>query len=349
MEASHCSATPSRRAESALTCRSTFRPEIERKIERLLILADQPVLSGRSPQLRCSTRLPRACERDAALCEEVRALSRVGFTRTAGISYASLTACGDLGRRYAAAESSRHELAKRLRGAAVRVLAAGATTSSLTRRRAGVRRRDDADGHRRSIGLEFAQLDVGYRDRRWSPFQDSAMLLQHASRDDAVGDDLELRAAHASEASLRSFSRGDERIAPTSRFEGGTTVGNAAVRRDCICRSSRSPGWSLGVSAHHAVRRRRARQTRSASLLDAFFNPSDNDNTGTDGGLRQPSRLVHVAVRCSATRSARRVLRVRRRRHVDVRAISARQHARCRPASHVPTLGEQFVCHVRAQ
>ena len=48
-----------------------------------------------------------------------------------------------------------------------------------------------------SIGSEYAQLDVGYRDRRWSPFQDSAMLLSTQARDDAVGDDLELHAAHA--------------------------------------------------------------------------------------------------------------------------------------------------------
>ncbi len=68
-------------------------PEIERKIERLLILADAPVLSRPIAAATVLDALPRACERDAALCEEVRRYLS-SFTRTAGISYATLTASG---------------------------------------------------------------------------------------------------------------------------------------------------------------------------------------------------------------------------------------------------------------
>ena len=66
-------------------------PEIERKIERLLILADQPLLTRPITAAAVFDALPKACERDAALCDEVkRYLS--GFMRTAGISHASLAA-----------------------------------------------------------------------------------------------------------------------------------------------------------------------------------------------------------------------------------------------------------------
>ena len=71
-------------------------PEIERKIERLLILADTPVLSRPIAAATVLDALPRACERDAALCEEVRRYLS-SFTRTAGISYATLTASGTSG------------------------------------------------------------------------------------------------------------------------------------------------------------------------------------------------------------------------------------------------------------
>jgi len=47
-------------------------PEIERKIERVLILADQPTLKRPFAAATVIDALPRACERDRVLCEEVR-------------------------------------------------------------------------------------------------------------------------------------------------------------------------------------------------------------------------------------------------------------------------------------
>ena len=47
-------------------------PEIERKIERVLILADQPALRRPIAAATVLDALPQACERDAALCEDVR-------------------------------------------------------------------------------------------------------------------------------------------------------------------------------------------------------------------------------------------------------------------------------------
>ena len=47
-------------------------PEIERKVEQVLILGGQPVLTRPVPIARVMQALPKACERNARLCAEVR-------------------------------------------------------------------------------------------------------------------------------------------------------------------------------------------------------------------------------------------------------------------------------------
>src|SRR6185295_3618568 len=71
-------------------------PEFERKIERLLILADRPILTRPIAAATVLDALPKACERDAQLCEEVREYL-AGFMRSAGISYLSASIGGGSG------------------------------------------------------------------------------------------------------------------------------------------------------------------------------------------------------------------------------------------------------------
>ena len=66
-------------------------PEIERKIERVLLLAGQPALKKPFAAAMVLDALPAACERDAALCNDVR-IYLSSLTRTAGISYLSAAA-----------------------------------------------------------------------------------------------------------------------------------------------------------------------------------------------------------------------------------------------------------------
>src|SRR6185295_11090049 len=63
-------------------------PEIERKIERLLMLADRPILTRPIAAATVLDALPKACERDPQLCDDVREYL-AGFMRSAGISYLS--------------------------------------------------------------------------------------------------------------------------------------------------------------------------------------------------------------------------------------------------------------------
>src|SRR5207248_9688883 len=52
--------------------RSNLDPQIERQVERVLILADKPVMRRPIPAAVVLDALPKACEADATLCERVR-------------------------------------------------------------------------------------------------------------------------------------------------------------------------------------------------------------------------------------------------------------------------------------
>ena len=328
-----------------LSCRSNISPEIERKIERVLILAEQPVLRRPIAAATVLDALPRACERDAALCEDVRRYL-TSLTRTAGISYATLDGERHVGRRYAAAESPRHELAKRLRSRRCGVLAAR-RLRSRNGRRAGLRRRDDADGD----GREHRPRILADRHR----LSRSALVAvsrqrdaaQHASRDAAVGDDLELHAVHAREATLRSIHRGDERI-HQHRVRRRHDHRRAAARRIALvdraaARAGRSAsGASCNTAAAIAA-------TRSAICSMRFSIPADNDNTGTSEEFGNQVASFTSQFVLGEPVAGRRVLRVRRRGHVHDRATCGSATRRCRPASRFRSSGERSLGDVRAQ
>src|SRR6185295_9961192 len=64
-------------------------PEMERQIERVLILADKPILTRPIAAAAVLDALPDACSRDAVLCQEVRRyLAR--YMRNWGLTEASL-------------------------------------------------------------------------------------------------------------------------------------------------------------------------------------------------------------------------------------------------------------------
>src|SRR5213075_2983010 len=64
-------------------------PEIERAIERLLILADVPVLKRPIAAATVFDALDRGCERDALLCEQVKRYL-ASYMRTAAVEHLSV-------------------------------------------------------------------------------------------------------------------------------------------------------------------------------------------------------------------------------------------------------------------
>lgn len=149
-------------------------PQMERQIERVLILADRPILSRPIAAATVLDALPAACRIDQVLCSQVRGyLNR--YMRKFNVDHASVEgASGDSARpapnRYGMPYESAWE-----------VSAGGhwQVHDHVILSVGGVAYEDEAipAGSMLSLGFDFAQLDVGYRPRWYSPLTDSAMLI----------------------------------------------------------------------------------------------------------------------------------------------------------------------------
>jgi hypothetical protein len=153
-------------------------PEIERKIERVLVLGGQPVLTRPVPVDRVMLALHKARRLDRPLCAEVeRYLDR--YFRSAGVTHASAEA--------AAAKHSTTTLPNERGERADSPWSASAAAfyrpfDHVLLTAAGVgyggtESRFNPAGSMASLGDEYVQLDVGYRDHWLSPLTDSSMLL----------------------------------------------------------------------------------------------------------------------------------------------------------------------------
>jgi hypothetical protein len=159
-------------------------PEIERKIERVLILGGEPLLTRPVPIARVMQALPRACERDARLCAQVRHyLDR--YFQTAAVTHSSA--------ELDAANSASRVLLPNQHGEPVNSLFDVSSVASyrpfdnLLLSAGGVGYggqgggRFNWDGTMLSLGDEYMQLDAGYRDQWLSPLTDSSMLISTAA------------------------------------------------------------------------------------------------------------------------------------------------------------------------
>jgi hypothetical protein len=151
-------------------------PDIERKIERVLILADKPVMRRPIAAAVVLDALPKACQQDADLCNEVRQyLER--FMHKAGVSAARVEGAVTSGHssrpdpnhhgmpldsRWDVNASAYYQPSDYLliNGGVVGYQGRWAPTGSVV-----------------SMGTEYLQLDVGFRDHWLSPNSDSSMLM----------------------------------------------------------------------------------------------------------------------------------------------------------------------------
>jgi hypothetical protein len=152
-------------------------PEVERDIERVLILADRTVMTRPIPAATVLEALPIICRdgRERALCRRVRGhLNR--YMADLGLDHASVEAAGVDGaavslpnRRGMLSDSSWQ----------VAALAHWQPFDHMLVSLGGVAYDDDAvaSGSMVGLGWEYAQLDVGYRAHWFSPFENSAMLI----------------------------------------------------------------------------------------------------------------------------------------------------------------------------
>ena len=153
-------------------------PGIERKIERVLILGGQPVLTRPISVDKVMLALPRARRLDRALCAEVeRYLDR--YFRSSGVTHASAEAAAAT-HSTMTLPNQRGERADSPVDASVAayyrpydylIFTAGGVGYG------GTDSRLNPAGTMISAGDNYAQLDVGYRDHWFSPLSDSSMLI----------------------------------------------------------------------------------------------------------------------------------------------------------------------------
>jgi hypothetical protein len=152
-----------------------LEPEMERQIERVLILADEPILKRPFAVALVEDALPQACMIDKPLCTKVkRYLQR--YSRDYAVTHASATGSiahdndgGVVPNAHGMPVKSPWEISAQ---AYVQpndyLLFSGGAVS--------YQGRTVPTGSGLSFGFNWAQLDIGYRDHWFSPATDSSML-----------------------------------------------------------------------------------------------------------------------------------------------------------------------------
>jgi hypothetical protein len=249
-------------------------PEIERAIERLLILADRPVMRRPIAAATVFDALPRACERDVDLCDQVKRYLAT-YMRAAGIAQASIAAGAGSGaptplpNRHGMDSDSEYEVSAGIywQTGDYFLLSAGfvAYEGDTT-----------PTGTLVSVGHEYAQVDVGYRDHWLSPLTDSAMAI---STEAATMPSITVsnytpisRANLGYEIFLAEMSESS-----SIAFGTGVTAGKPRIAGLSISIEP-FPGWSIGASRVMQYGGGE-RNDSLGDLIDAFVNPSDHDNT----------------------------------------------------------------------
>ncbi len=153
-----------------------LEPEVERQIERVLILADEPILKRPFSVELVKLALPQACQVDKPLCDKVgRYLER--YSRDYAVTHASATGSVAhskdgvvLPNQHGMPESSDYELS---------VVAYAQPTDYFLVSAGGIAYNGRAipTGSMASFGTNWAQFDFGYRDHWLSPMTDSSTLV----------------------------------------------------------------------------------------------------------------------------------------------------------------------------
>lgn len=153
-------------------------PEIERQVERVLVLGGRTVMTRPVPIATVLEALPKACKRDADLCRQVRAYLDRYFGR-AGVTHASAEVAAATHSTMTLPNERGERVDSPWDASAVAfyrpydhvLLTAGAVAYG------GSDGRFNPDGTLLSAGDEYLQIDAGYRSQWLSPLTDSSMLI----------------------------------------------------------------------------------------------------------------------------------------------------------------------------
>jgi hypothetical protein len=241
------------------------------------LYAGRPIIRRPIPAAAVLDALPEACKVDETLCRRVRRYLNAYVARYA-VSHASIEAAAtqDSGRTrpnsrgMSAEDTWTASLAAHYQPSDYVLLQLGGVAYPGETM---------ASGSFLSLGYEYAQLDIGFREHWWSPMTDSSMLISTQART-MPGITLSnytpmTKLGFRYEMFMAQMSR-VEGIA----FDGRTTNGDPRLFGVQV---SIDPvrGWTL--SASRILQYGGGERDESLrGLFDAFFSTVRSDNTGTD-------------------------------------------------------------------
>ena len=254
-----------------------LEPEIEAQIERVLILGDQPVMTRPIAAATVIKALPKACKKDAELCEQVeRYLAR--YTHRSGLTHASAEVAHGTGVNdtlpdsYGMGSKSTWD---------VSAAAYWQPSDYILAEVGGVgyEGRTNFTGSMISVGGGYAQLDIGFRPHWWSPLSDSSMLMSSEAPTlpsvtlsnyepiSPLGIKYEFFDARMSKQPI-AFEQPDGTF---KDVEGNPRLFGAHLSIEPVS------GWSMGFSRLLQYGGA-GRPSSLKNLFDGFFNPSKYDN-----------------------------------------------------------------------
>src|SRR5215472_3658575 len=279
-------------------------PVIERQIERVLILADEPVLKRPFPVELVRVALPAACKHDQALCERVsRFLDR--YEHGYGVTYATGTVAATHGattvlpNQHGLESNDNWQVAAQGYAQPDDHLIASAGAIAY----AG---RTQFTGTMLTAGFDWAQLDLGYRDHWLSPMTDSSSLL---STETPTQPSVTL-------SNWRPLTRFGiqyefiyQKLSQTGPGIGGRGVEGDNITycpTDNTCESARGnphlfsmqlsfepfPGWSLGINRNLQYGGGAGLPSSAHWLVHAFFKPSGEAQTQGNQQASYVSRFI---------------------------------------------------------
>ena len=255
-----------------------LEPETERQIEPVLILADEPVLKRPFAVALVQLALPKACERDKALCIKVKKyLER--YSRDYAVTHASATGSKSSGadvilpNQHGDTSHSDWEISAQgfVQPSDYFLASAGLIAYSG---------RTVPTGSLLSVGFSGAQLDIGYRDHWFSPATDSTFLIgtEAPTMPSVTLSNYEplTRFGFQYELFLAQMSRTD-RIAYQGQGTSALSSGNPKLFGAQFSIEPFS-GWSFGVNRQLQYGGGGLPDT-AHFLLSDFFNPAGKNQT----------------------------------------------------------------------
>jgi hypothetical protein len=254
-------------------------PQVERQIERVLILADKPVMRRPIPAAVVLDALPKACQIDPVLCANVRKF--LGhYMNVSDLGFASLGVAATNGSGGKTVMPNQHgETMDSPFDAALLVYWQPSDWALVNLGGVAYQGRTTPTGTMLSLGWDAAQLDIGWRDHWWSPMTDSAMLI---STEAATMPSITLsnyrpltRLGLQYETFVARMSYSDKIKLTDGTFTAGNPkYGGLHVSIEPVS------GWSLGAQRTMVWGGGAAGGQSVHDILRAFFNPSKGQSTG---------------------------------------------------------------------